>query len=177
MKHTTRNKIFNAIKLGPVLAGLTLGGMSLHADEAAASTMPQMHQNTVGACHASGGTPSYTNQGYIRNNSTSSTMSLRCSMPRRGGYTTTGLRAVYINDKSTSAGIKCSVYEANAYGTSWSWSNWKTSVGGGNSNYGVLSWSSVSVKSQSGYSTVYCQVPPKDSTYGQSWVAQYRIGG
>ena len=127
-------------------------------------------------CRATGGSAVMFNQGSIANGSYSQTMTLHCPVVRENDASEIGTMSVHLIDANHGAGIRCSWYDVEAYGRSWWWSGYKTSLGGGSSNIGTLSWNRSTVRDRyAGFSHMVCTVPPRTSD-GYSHVASYRIG-
>lgn len=115
--------------------------------------------------------------GFVENTSSSEDLHLICPMVRVANRSTTGIANVHANDRSTTAGIRCSFYDLRAYAQSWSWSGWESSLGSGLNNFVTFSFPSSSSEDQeSGFHHVYCILPPSDPTYGRSVLASYSSG-
>ncbi len=168
MQKTKRSSIVLAV-LGAL--GLLVGGPTASF----ASYHPQFH-HSGSMCVSTGGSRGYYNQGIISNLSYSSSMNLFCPMVRENDNTQVGTVSVHLRDANHGEGIQCSFYDVEAYGRSWAWSGWKTSLGGGASNIGTLSWDINSVRDQyAGYNHIRCTLPPRTSD-GTSYIASYRAG-
>lgn len=115
--------------------------------------------------------------GYVENTSNTEDLHLICPMVRVANRSTTGIANVHANDRSTTAGIRCSFYDLRAYAQSWSWSGWESSNGSGPNNFVTFSFPSSSSEDQeSGFHHIYCILPPSDPTYGRSILASYSSG-
>jgi len=130
-------------------------------------------------CHKSGsdGTLSAQWQGTITNTSPTRNMRVLCPVVRMAGLGTTGKAHVHVIDRNLNAGVQCSFYNQRAYGHTWVWSGWKTSLGSGPSNYRTFTFpAQASQDSWGGFHHFHCILPPKDSTYGASVLASYSTG-
>lgn len=161
-----------------LVLGLGICGLALprgvHAD-----AQPQFH-HSGSMCQQVGsdGQRGWWNQGVISNESWSETMRVHCPVVRENDASEIGTMSVYLVDRNSGEGVRCSWYDVQDYGWDgrWWWSGWKTSLGQGDSNYGNLTWERNTVYGRySGYSHLICDIPPTDS-FGRSYVSQYRIG-
>jgi hypothetical protein len=116
-------------------------------------------------------------QGTISNSSTTKTLRLLCPVVRMAGLGTTGDAHVHVIDRNQGDSVRCSFYNQRAYGHTWVWSGWKSTLGSGPENYKTFTFAAQpSQDSWGGFHHFYCSLPPKDSTYGASVLASYSSG-
>lgn len=135
--------------------------------------------HAAGFCSQSGtsGTLTRYYQGVLGNASTTQDLHLLCPLVRVAGQTKTGTVNVHVIDRNNGAGVRCSFYDQRAYGQSWTWSGWEDTVGSGLNNFRTFTFGPYNSQDTfSGFHHVYCILPPKDATYGESILASYSSG-
>lgn len=169
--------MFTKNRVHCLLAALLAAGGAVSLSAPALAETQLNHSGDFCNAFSSEGTLVRRTPGYVENSSSSEDLHLVCPMVRVANRSTTGIANVHVNDRSTTAGIRCSFYDLRAYAQSWTWSGWESSLGSGPTNHKTFSFASSSSEDQeSGFHHIYCILPPSDPTYGRSVLASYSSG-
>jgi hypothetical protein len=120
----------------------------------------------------------YWNQGVISNESYTDWLVVFCPVTRRTGEGTPGVPFVCGVDRNTGEGITCSFYDVRSYGHTWDWGPWQETLGSGPDNFTSLFWpgEGASEDTFDGFHHFRCEIPPRQTTYGASWLSSYGSG-
>jgi hypothetical protein len=124
------------------------------------------------------GTIQYFNQGVISNESFSDWLVVLCPVTRRTGENTPGVPFVCGVDRNTGEGLTCSFYDVRSYGHTWDWGAWQETLGGAPDNFASLFWpgEGPSEDKFEGFHHFRCEIPPKQTRDGASWLSSYGSG-